>query len=197
MSNSKVQQLVEALSKLPGIGPRQATRIVLSLVRWEHTELDSLSNAVAQLKDGVKLCTTCHNLSEDGQCNICANTSRNRSAICVVEKIPDLQAIEKTGLYKGVYHILGGTINPLDNVLPENLNIGTLIKRIQTFPSAQVEVIIATNPNTYGEATAFYLEDKLKPFNIKVTRLGRGLSAGSFLEYADEITLHNAFKNRK
>ena len=195
--NGKFQKLVEYFSKLPGIGPRHATRIVLELLNWGKDDINQFTVAIDQLKDGVKICRTCHNISENEECFICTDSRRDKNAICVVEKVTDLEAIEKTGNYKGLFHVLGGVINPLDDSLPQNLNISSLIQRIQKYPSNQVEVIIATNPNTYGETTALYLEEQLKPFNVKMSRLGRGLSSGSFLEYADEITLNNAFKNRK
>ncbi len=195
--NGKLQKLIECLSKLPGIGPRHATRIVLSLLNWNKDDITQLSQAVLELKDGVRTCRKCHNISEEEECLICKDLRRDYKTVCVVEKVTDLESIEKNGSYKGLYHVLGGTINPLNNVLPQNLNIASLLARVQNYPSEQIEIIIATNPNTYGETTALYLEEQLKPFNIRVTRLGRGLSSGSFLEYADEITLQNAFKNRK
>ena len=194
--NGKLQNLIEYLSKLPGIGPRHATRIVLDLLKWKKDDVAQLSNALMEIDD-VKICSQCHNISEENICHICNDARRDRKSICVVEKITDLQAIEKTGNYQGLYHVLGGTINPLDGVLPQNLNISSLLSRVQKHPSNELEIIIATNPNTYGETTALYIEEQVKPFNIKITRLGRGLSSGSHLEYADEITLQNAFKNRK
>ena len=195
--NGKFQKLIEHLSKLPGIGPRQATRIVLALLNWGEEEINQLSDGILRLKQEVKICKNCHNISDSDECFICKDYRRNQNTICVVEKVTDLESIEKTGTYTGLYHVLGGTINPLNNVLPQNLNISSLLTRIQKYPSNRLEIIIATNPNTYGETTALYLEEQIKPFNASITRLGRGLSAGSFLEYADEITLDNAFKNRK
>ncbi|PIR41139.1 MAG: recombination protein RecR [Candidatus Yanofskybacteria bacterium CG10_big_fil_rev_8_21_14_0_10_46_23] len=194
--NGKAKQLIDALSKLPGIGPRQATRIVLTMLNWDKQELINLASAVDQLAQGVRLCQRCHNLSEDPLCHICQDPRRHQNVVCVVERITDLEAIEKTGAFKGTYHVLGGSINPLEQILPENLNIASLVGRVKNQPQS-VELIIATNPNTQGEATALYLEDKLRAYQIKTTRLGRGLSSGSFLEYADEATLNNAFKNRK
>lgn len=195
--NGKTKKIIEYFSKLPGIGPKHATRIMLDLLKWDKNEVENFSKTILELKEGIKLCSDCHNISDDDSCLICKDSRRNKNSICVVEKVTDLESIEKTGIHRGLYHVLGGAINPIDGNLPQNLNFSSLLKRIQKYPSSQLEIIIATNPNTIGETTALYLEDQLKPFNIKVTRLGRGLSAGSFLEYADEITLQNAFKNRK
>lgn len=195
--NGKTKKIVEYFSKLPGIGPKHATRIMLDLLKWDKNEVDNFSKAISEIKDGIKLCSDCHNISDDDFCQICKDPRRNKNSICVVEKVTDLESIEKTGIHRGLYHVLGGAISPIDGSLPQNLNFASLLKRIQKYPSSQLEVIIATNPNTIGETTALYLEEQIKPFNIKITRLGRGLSAGSFLEYADEITLQNAFKNRK
>ena len=197
--SSKVQKLIEYFVKLPGIGPRQATRLVLDMLDWAKSDLEEFSQTVAGLKDGPILCASCFNLTDDEKCSICASHKRDQTRIAVVEKITDLQSMEKTGAFNGVYHVLGGSINPANGNLPQYLKIGELKERIQQLKTLtpDIEVIIATNPNTYGETTAMYLEEELKPLNIKITRLARGLNAGSSVEYADEITLSHALKNRK
>lgn len=187
------KQLIEYFKKLPGVGPRQATRFVLALMQRSKEELTGFGEAISSLKDQVKMCKQCFNLSDGDLCSVCRDTSRDQDLICVVEKITDAESIEKTGQFKGVYHILGGAINPTSKILPENLTIKELMTRMK----AKTEVIVATNPGAYGEATALYLEEQLKYRNIKTTRLGRGLASGTALEYADDSTLIDALKNRK
>jgi recombination protein RecR len=190
---SEFKQLIEYFKKLPGVGPRQATRFVLSLLKQSKEELADFGNAIASLKDQVKICKQCFNLADEELCSVCRDDNRDNNTICVVEKITDAESIEKTGQYKGLYHILGGTINPAEQVLPENLKIKELLTRI----NPKTEVILATNPGVHGEATALYLEEQLGYRNIKTTRLGRGLASGTALEYADDSTLINALRNRK
>lgn len=190
---TEFKQLIEYFKKLPGVGPRQATRFVLSLMARPKEELEAFGGAVASLKDKIKVCKQCFNLSDDNLCSTCRDPKRNKNLICVVEKIPDAESIEKTGQFKGLYHVLGGTINPTEKVLPEHLKIKELLSRL----NPRTEVIIATNPGVYGETTALYLEEQFKYRNIKTTRLGRGLASGTALEYADETTLINALSNRK
>ena len=187
------KQLIEYFKKLPGVGPRQATRFVLALMQRSKEELTGFGEAIASLKDQVKICQQCFNLADGDLCSVCKDSSRDKNLICVVEKITDAESIEKTRQFKGVYHILGGAINPTNKVLPENLTIKELMTRM----SSKTEVIVATNPGAYGEATALYLEEQLKYRNIKTTRLGRGLASGTALEYADDSTLIDALKNRK
>ncbi len=187
------KQLIEYFKKLPGVGPRQATRFVLALMQRSKEELTGFGEAIGSLRDQVKICKQCFNLSDDELCSVCRDTSRDKNLICVVEKITDAESIEKTGQFKGVYHILGGAINPTSKILPENLTIKELMTRMK----AKTEVIVATNPGAYGEATALYLEEQLKYGNIKTTRLGRGLASGTALEYADDSTLIDALRNRK
>lgn len=190
---TEFKQLIEYFKKLPGVGPRQATRFVLSLMTRPKEELEAFGGAVASLKDKIKVCKQCFNLSDDNLCSTCRDPKRNKNLICVVEKIPDAESLEKTGQFKGLYHVLGGTINPTEKVLPEHLKIKELLSRL----NPRTEVIIATNPGVYGETTALYLEEQFKYRNIKTTRLGRGLASGTALEYADETTLINALSNRK
>ena len=187
------KQLIEYFKKLPGVGPRQATRFVLALMQRSKEDLTGFGESIASLKDQVKICQQCFNLADGDLCSVCKDDSRDKNLICVVEKITDAESIEKTRQFKGVYHILGGAINPTNKVLPENLTI----KELKTRMSSKTEVIVATNPGAYGEATALYLEEQLKYRNIKTTRLGRGLASGTALEYADDSTLIDALKNRK
>ena len=195
----KFQRLIEAFSKLPGIGPRQATRLVLALLDWGTAELTDFSTALAELKTGQLFCQRCFNFAETDKCAICASFKRDQTRIAVVEKITDLQSMEKTGSYTGVYHVLGGSINPAERQLPERLKIKELQARLVELKklTPDIEVILATNPNTVGETTALYVEEELKPLAIKITRLARGLATGSSLEYADETTLANALKHRR
>ena len=200
MSN-KFKKAIEYFSKLQGIGPRQASRIVFALLNWPASEIKAFAQTVDELESGITFCEECFNLSEQTRCQICMSAQREREKICVVEKIVDLQTIEKTGLYRGLYHVLGGAINPVEGVLPANLRINELVNRVKALQTSgnglAPEVILATNPNTYGETTALYLTEILTPLNTKITRLARGLSSGSFLEYTDATTLQNAFKNRR
>lgn len=196
---SKFQKLIDFFTKLPGIGPRQATRLVLDMLEWPKGELDEFSQSVSTLKDGPTFCEECFNFADSEKCTICASIKRDQTRIAVVEKVTDLQSMEKTGAFNGVYHVLGGSINPANDVLPQNLKISELKTRVLKLKklTPDIEVIIATNPNTYGETTALYLEEELKPLEVRLTRLARGLSAGSSVEYADEITLANALKHRR
>ncbi len=188
---------------MPGVGPRQAARFVLALLEKDESELKELGQAISNLKKEIRFCRECFNISENGQCHICIDTKRDLSKILVVEKVTDLDSIEKTGLYKGLYYVLGGAINPLDGATPETLRFKELEKRIDSllksnFNRGGIELIIATNPNTTGETTALYIKDLFKNTpGVVLTRLGRGLASGSNLEYADEITLRNALEYRK
>ena len=210
--SQRVQKLIEYFTKLPGIGPRQATRLVLAMTEWLSSDLEGFAQSVKRLKEGALFCSECFNFADSPsttlelskvvlgkeKCAICASVKRDQTRIAVVEKVTDLQSMEKTGAFNGVYHVLGGAINLAGNSLPQNLKITELVKRIQELQklTPDIEVIIATNPNTYGETTALYLEQELEPLEVKVTRLARGLAAGSSVEYADEITLANALKHR-
>lgn len=165
------------------------------MLEWPSEEIEAFSEHIANLKNGPVLCKKCFNFADADLCGICNNSRRNQQKIAVVEKVTDLASMEKSGAYDGVYHVLGGAINPANGILPEKLKIKELISRLTSSPPR--EIILATNPNTYGETTALYLEQELRPFNIKITRLGRGLAAGTSVEYADEITLTNALKHRK
>lgn len=198
--NNKFKQTVKLLQKFPGVGPRQATRFILSLLDKDDSELKELGNAIANLKKEISFCKTCFNISEGNVCHICSDSRRDMSKLLVVEKVTDLDSIEKTGLYKGLYHVLGGAINPLDGATPETLRFRELEKRIESMNNEHknTELIIATNPSTTGETTALYIKELFQNKNgITLTRLGRGLASGSNLEYADELTLKHALEYRK
>lgn len=203
MSN-KFKKAIALFAELPGIGPRQAARIVMAILNWPPEEISQLAEVIGSLQQGVSLCQTCLNFSEKPWCEICSNPQRDPHKICVVEKVTDLQSIERSGFYRGHYHVLGGAINPADGILPRHLKIDALVNRVKHFQElhangqqAEIEIILATNPTTYGDTTAMYIEELLRPLGIKTSRLAKGLSSGSYLEYADQATLQNAFKNRK
>lgn len=189
------KNLVRELSKLPGIGPRTATRYAFFLLREPDQEVENLADAIRDLKKETRICKNCFNISEGDLCEFCANPKRDRSIICIVEEAINIPVIENTKKFNGLYHVLGGTINPHEGIGPEKLHIDHLIERIKK--SEVGEIIIATNPTVEGEATAMYLVSRLKPFNLRITRLARGLSTGSDLEYADEMTVSHALEERK
>ena len=201
--NQKFKNTIKLLQKLPGVGPRQAARFVLALLEKDESELNELGQAIVNLKKDIRLCRECFNLSENGSCYICSDPKRDKTKLLILEKVTDLDSIEKTGLYKGLYHVLGGAINPLDGATPETLRFKELEKRVNNISNnSNVELIIATNPTTNGETTALYIRDLFKSADwqkkgLTITRLGRGLASGSNLEYADEITLRNALEYRK
>lgn len=186
------EKLIKNLASLPSIGPKHAERLVLFLFKKDKDFIEDFSKNLLGIKN-LKNCKLCHNISENDHCNICGDKKRERKALCVVEEPLDILSLERTGVYRGLYHVLGGVISMTDN--DRNLKIPELLKRTEV--EGIEEVILATNPTTEGDATAFYLKRKLQPLNIKITRLGRGLSTGSDLEYADEITLSEALTNRK
>ncbi len=190
-----LQNLIDEFSKLPGIGPRTAARFAFNLLRRSEKDLELLSNAIIRLKQETKICINCFNISDSELCEYCSSSKRDRSTICIVEEAINIPAIEKTRQYNGLYHVLGGVIKPSEGIGPDELKIKELVRRIRS--SGVREIIIATNPNTEGETTALYLSILLKSFKIIVTRLGRGLSTGSDLEYADEITISNALSGRQ
>ena len=197
--NQKFKNTIKLLQKLPGVGPRQAARFVLSLLEKDESELKELGQAISNLKKEIRFCKECFNISENGPCHICSDPKRDQTKLLVLEKVTDLDSIGKTGLYKGLYHVLGGSINPLDGVTPETLKFRELERRITDLSdNQQIELIIATNPSTTGETTALYIRDLFQnKSGVILTRLGRGLASGSNLEYADEITLKNALEFRK
>ena len=197
--NVKFKNTVNLFRKLPGVGPRQATRFILALLNRDESELKELGNAIVNLKREISFCKTCFNISEGAECNICTDPRRDTSKLLVVEKITDLDSVEKTGLYKGLYHVLGGAINPLDGATPETLRFRELSNRAANLSqNKQLELIIATNPSTTGETTVLYIKELFQNnIDVSLTRLGRGLASGSNLEYADELTLKHALESRK
>lgn len=188
-----LERAIGEFSKLPGIGRKSAQRLVFFLLKNSKYEVQQLAEALIALKEKVKFCTICFNITEVDPCHICLDERRDRTLLCVVEEANDVLALEKTGEYKGLYHVLGGALSPLEGVGPDDLHIKEMLTR---FHSGFVEVIIATNPNTEGEATALYLEKLIKPLIAKVTRIARGIPVGGDIEYADEITLTRALEGR-
>ncbi len=190
-----IQDLIDELGRLPGVGPKSAQRIAFHIIQSDCVDVSRLAEVLKTVKERVKFCTTCGNISEEELCRICRDPRRDNTSICVVEESKDVIAIEKTREFKGKYHVLGGAISPIDGVGPENLRIRELMQRLAETEIA--EVIIATDPNLEGEATATYLTRLIKPLGVKVSRLASGLPVGGDLEYADEVTLGRAFEGRR
>ena len=190
-----IQNLINEFSKLPGVGPKAAERIVFYLLEKPKQEVKTFIQALIEVKTKTKICKQCFNVSENELCRICSDAKRDKTIICVVENALDIIPLEKTGQFKGLYHILGGRIEPSKGITPEKLRIKELIARVKR--EKIKEVIIATNPTTEGETTALYLVRLLKPLDIKITRIGRGLPTGANLEYADETTLSSALLGRR
>jgi recombination protein RecR len=190
-----IQNLIDQFCKLPGIGPKTAERLAFFMLRQNKASIEEFSASLSQLSNSVIHCSTCHNISEKDPCVICSDKTRDPSKICVLAEPHDLSAIENTGEFKGLYHLLGGVLDPLNGITPDRLQINDLLARLQK--NKLTEIILAFNPDMEGEATMIYLNNLLKPFKIKVTRLARGIPVGADLEYTDEITLYNALKNRK
>ena len=190
-----VERLISELSKLPSIGPRSAQRIAFHIIRGKQEDALGLAEALREVKERIKPCGRCFNLTEAEECEICRDTRRDRSEICVVEDAYDIGPIERTGEYRGLYHVLGGALSPLDGVEPEDLRIAELLERIGK--EEIKELVIATNPNTTGEATAMFIAQEVKDLPMRVTALASGLPVGGDLEYADEVTLGRAFAGRR
>lgn len=187
--------LIDELSKLPGIGPKTAQRLALYILNISREEAGILAQSIINAKEQIRRCQICHNLTDQDTCEICRDKTRQKDIICVVETARDLMALEKTGGFKGLYHVLEGVISPLDGVEPEQLTIDHLISRLKT---EQIrEVILATNPNIEGEVTASYIARLIKPLGIKITRIAYGIPIGGDLEYADEVTLTQALMGRQ
>ena len=190
-----VERLITELSKLPSIGPRSAQRIAFHIVRGRQEDAFGLAEALREVKERIKPCRRCFNLTEAEECEICRDARRDASAICVVEDPYDIGPIERTGEYRGLYHVLGGSLSPLDGIEPEDLRIAELLGRIER--EEIKELVIATNPNTTGEATAMFIAQEVKDLPVRVTALASGLPVGGDLEYADEVTLGRAFAGRR
>ncbi|WP_285725501.1 recombination mediator RecR [Psychromicrobium xiongbiense] len=195
MYEGAVQELIDELGQLPGIGPKSAQRLAFHILEADPEDMNRLVAAISTVKERVKHCTICGNVSEEETCSICRDPRRDGSVICVVEESKDVMAVERTRSFRGRYHVLGGAINPIAGIGPEQLRIRELLNRLSD--SEVQEIIIATDPNLEGEATATYLARMLKTIGITVTRLASGLPVGGDLEYADEITLGRAFEGRR
>lgn len=215
MFEGPLQDLIDEFSRLPGVGPKSAQRIAFHMLHEDPADIDRLRNALAAVRDGVTFCRICCNISREDVCRICINSQRDASTICVVEEPKDIQVIERTGEYQGRYHVLGGALDPLSNIGPKDLNISPLLQRIGgVLPDRELadstpehplyddspeikEVILATDPNTEGEATAAYLVRLLRDFpDLKITRLASGMPLGGDLEFVDELTLSRALSGR-
>jgi len=198
--NPKFKNAVDTFRKLPGVGPRQAARFVMALLEKSEAELQEFGRTLHNLKRDISFCSVCFNISENHKCSVCLDAKRDPAKILILEKVTDLDSIERTGLYKGFYHVLGGAINPLDGLTPETLKFKELENRVnkEIAGGKTMELIVATNPTASGETTALYINNLFQnKTGVTLTRLARGLSSGSNLEYTDEITLKNALDYRK
>jgi recombination protein RecR len=195
MYEGAIQDLIDALGRLPGIGPKSAQRIAFHILQSDAEVASALVDSIRVVKERVKFCIVCGNVSEEDECRICRDPRRDDTIICVVEESKDVIAIERTREFRGKYHVLGGAISPIDGIGPEQLRIRELMIRLEE--AGIIEVILATDPNLEGEATATYLSRLIKPMDIKVSRLASGLPVGGDLEYADEVTLGRAFEGRR
>ncbi|MBX2818057.1 MAG: recombination mediator RecR [Rhodothermaceae bacterium] len=206
-TSEAVESLVEHLTRLPTIGRKSAHRLAAYILKMPREEVVELSKALVAVKDKVKYCRICYNVSDSDLCGICTSPKRDRSLICVVEESNDVMALERTNEFRGVYHVLGGVISPLDGIGPEDLHVRELVARVQPVseeeagegmeePTPVKEIILAMNPNVEGDTTAYYLTQLIKPFGIQVSRIARGLPIGGDLEYADEATLSRALMGR-
>ena len=187
-------RLIEELQRLPGIGPKGAQRLAFHILKTPRETTDRLAEAVREVKERVTDCSICNNITDVDPCSYCRNPDRDRRVICVVEEAPNVAAIEKTRDFKGVYHVLMGALSPLQGIGPDDLKIKGLLARVS---NGTAEIILATNPNVEGEATAIYLARLLKPLGVKVTRIAMGVPVGSDLEYTDEVTMHKAMEGRR
>jgi recombination protein RecR len=192
-TSESLNQLIEEFSRLPGIGHKSAYRLAMYILRLPKDDVVSFSRALVNVKEKMKYCTSCWNFAEQDPCTICANPKRDRTTICVVEDSNDVYAIEKTHDYRGLYHVLGGTLSPLEGIGPDDLKVKELLARMSPDTG---EIILAMNPNIEGEATTIYLTRLLKPLGMQVTRLARGIPIGGDLEFADEATLSRALEGR-
>ncbi len=193
--NRLTGRLIEELGKLPGIGPKSAQRLAFHIIKVPREEAEGLAQAIIEAKQNIRFCKNCYNLSEGELCEFCSDPGRDRTSICVVEEPKDIIAVERTGKFKGLYHVLGGVIAPMDGIGPHELRLPELMERIRT--DQVQELIIATNPNTEGEATALFIADMVRDLGVKTTRIASGLPVGGDLEYADEVTLGRALEGRR
>lgn len=194
IASSLLENAVNEFARLPGIGKKTALRLVLHLIKQSPEDVQRFSQAIDKMRKEVVFCTVCHNISDNTVCNICSNPLRKKETICVVENIRDVIAIESTQQFSGLYHVLGGIISPLDGIGPDQLNIESLIARVQQ--GAVSEIIFALSPNIQGDTTIYYIQKKLQPYPVTITTIARGISFGGELEYADELTLGRSLQNR-
>jgi recombination protein RecR len=193
-SSKLIADAVSEFTKLPGIGEKTALRLVLHLLKQDNEKVQFFGEAITKMRSQIKFCGSCHNVSDHAQCEICGNPHRDHSTVCLVESIRDVIAIENTNIYRGVYHILGGVISPIDGIGPDKLNIESLLNRVK---SGEVkEVIMAISPTIEGDTTIFYVSKKLKEYGVNITTIARGISFGGELEYADEMTLARSIATR-
>ncbi len=192
---ASLQRLINEFSKLPGIGPKSAQRLAFYLLKKDNVEILSLSDSVKDVRTDITFCSECHNMAESNPCSVCSDTTRNRQLICVVEEPLDAIALDKTGSYNGLFHVLGGVLNPMEGITADQLNINSLIDRINKLGAT--EIIIATNPNLEGETTSMHIAKLLRETPVKISRIARGLPMGGDLEYADEVTLQRALEGRR
>ena len=195
MYEGVVQDLIDELGRLPGVGPKSAQRIAFHILQADPTDVRRLAQILLEVKEKVRFCATCGNVAEDTECRICRDPRRDPTVLCVVEESKDVQAVERTREYRGRYHVLGGAISPIEGIGPDDLRVRELMTRLAD--GTVTELIIATDPNLEGEATATYLARLIKPMGLTVTRLASGLPVGGDLEYADEVTLGRAFEGRR
>ncbi len=193
-SSKLIEDAVNAFATLPGVGKKTALRLVLHLLSQNEDQVEGFSAAIVKMKKDIKFCAICHNISDAETCSICTNPARDKQTVCVVESLRDIMAIENTGQFRGVYHLLGGVISPIEGVGPGDLNIDSLLDRVQK--TGITEVIMAISPTIEGDTTIFYLNKKLQPLNVKTSTLARGISFGGELEYADELTLARSITAR-
>ena len=191
-----IEEAVNEVAKLPGIGKKTALRLVLHLVKENENRTIALADALTRLRANIRFCKTCHNISDEEECSICKSHRRDKSLICVVEEAKDVLAIENTAQFSGIYHVLGGIISPVNGIGPEELKIASLIDRVSRANGDVREIILALSPTMEGDTTAFYLHKKLKDFPVKITSIARGVPVGGELEYADEITLGRSITSR-
>lgn len=191
-----IEEAVTEISKLPGIGKKTALRLVLHLLKQDEEQAITLSDAIVAMRTKIQYCQICHNISDDVVCSICASHARDKSLICLVEDTRDVLAIENTSQYNGLYHVLGGIISPIEGIGPNDLQIDSLVTRVAEEGSEVSEIILALSPTMEGDTTAFYITKKLKPYDVKVSTIARGIPIGGELEYADEITLGRSIVTR-
>lgn len=193
-SSKLIADAVAEFTRLPGIGEKTALRLVLHLLKQDGEKVNAFGDAVTRMRRDIKFCNTCHNVSDHELCEVCGNVHRDQATVCLVESIRDVIAIENTNIYRGVYHVLGGVISPIDGVGPDKLNIESLVDRVKS--GAVKEIIMALNPTIEGDTTIFYISKKLADYSIKITTIARGISFGGELEYADEMTLARSIATR-